>query len=63
MLQGQAVAMLVSAISQGDRNQAMDGFRAGKVTVLVTTDVVGRGLDVSVWRATLTFMVHHQHGP
>ena len=32
---------------QGARDRVMKKFRAGKVTLLVATDVVGRGIDVS----------------
>jgi len=32
--------------TQGQRQQALDGFKAGKIAVLVATDVVARGIDV-----------------
>jgi ATP-dependent RNA helicase RhlE len=32
--------------SQGQRQQALDGFKNGKIAVLVATDVVARGIDV-----------------
>ena len=32
--------------SQGQRQQALDGFKSGKIKVLVATDVVARGIDV-----------------
>tara|TARA_R110000868_G_scaffold298100_1_gene558357 strand:+ start:9556 stop:11379 length:1824 start_codon:yes stop_codon:yes gene_type:complete len=32
--------------SQGQRTRALDGFRAGKVKILVATDVAARGIDV-----------------
>ena len=32
--------------SQGQRQQALDGFKKGKIAVLVATDVVARGIDV-----------------
>ncbi|MEL6680466.1 MAG: C-terminal helicase domain-containing protein, partial [Pseudomonadota bacterium] len=32
--------------SQGQRDRALKGFKAGKVTVLVATDVAARGIDV-----------------
>jgi superfamily II DNA/RNA helicase len=32
--------------SQGQRQKAIDGFRSGRVKVLVATDIAGRGLDI-----------------
>ncbi len=32
--------------TQGQRQQALDGFKKGKIAVLVATDVVARGIDV-----------------
>ncbi|MCX6365025.1 MAG: DEAD/DEAH box helicase, partial [Actinobacteria bacterium] len=32
--------------TQGQRQQALDGFKTGKIAVLVATDVVARGIDV-----------------
>jgi ATP-dependent RNA helicase RhlE len=32
--------------SQGQRQEALDGFKAGRISVLVATDVVARGIDV-----------------
>ena len=32
--------------SQGQRQQALDGFKKGRIAVLVATDVVARGIDV-----------------
>jgi len=34
-------------LSQGARDRVMSGFRAGEIALLVATDVVGRGIDVS----------------
>ncbi len=43
---GFAVAAVHGDLGQGQREQAMRAFRAGKVDVLVATDVAARGLDV-----------------
>ena len=32
--------------TQGDRTRALDGFRRGKIKILVATDVAARGIDV-----------------
>jgi len=41
-----AVAVLHSNRTQREREQALQGFRAGKYEVLVATDIAARGLDV-----------------
>jgi len=40
------VAMMHGDLPQPLRNRIMQGFRDGKITYLVATDVVGRGIDV-----------------
>ncbi|MBA4397385.1 MAG: RNA helicase [Syntrophus sp. (in: bacteria)] len=44
---GYAASVLHSNKSQSQRKQAMDQFRAGKIKVLVATDIAARGLDVA----------------
>lgn len=44
---GQAVAALHGDRSQGQRQAALDGFRAGRVPILVATDIAARGIDVN----------------
>jgi ATP-dependent RNA helicase DeaD len=41
------VATIHGDLNQSIRNRVMDGLRKGSITVLVATDVVGRGIDVS----------------
>ncbi len=41
------VAMMNGDLPQSKRDQVMARFRAGKIRLLVATDVVGRGIDVS----------------
>jgi len=43
---GHKVAALHGDRTQGQRQAALDGFRAGRVQVLVATDIAARGLDV-----------------
>jgi ATP-dependent RNA helicase RhlE len=52
---GYHVATLHSNKSQNQRQQALDGFRSGKVQVLVATDIAARGLDV----ATITHVINY----
>ena len=43
---GWKVAQIHGDRSQGQRQQALDGFRTGKYRVLVATDVAARGIDI-----------------
>ena len=47
---GFAVAAIHGNKSQGQRDRALDAFRAGEVRVLVATDVAARGLDIPAVR-------------
>ena len=49
------VAMLHGQLPQDVREQALRDFKAGKVTVLVTTDIAARGLDVEKLPFVLNF--------
>ncbi len=44
---GHAAADLQGNLSQTRRQEALDGFRRGRVRVLVATDIASRGIDVS----------------
>lgn len=44
---GFAVAAVHGDLSQGARERALRAFRAGKIDILVATDVAARGLDVT----------------
>lgn len=41
------VATMHSDRSQGERKEALEGFKSGKYAILVATDIAARGLDVS----------------
>ena len=43
---GFAAASIHGNKSQGQRDRAIEGFKSGKITVLVATDVAARGLDI-----------------
>src|SRR5437763_2323933 len=45
--QGIAATAMHADNSQGDRTRALEDFKAGKIRVLVATDIAQRGLDVS----------------
>ncbi|WP_223060280.1 DEAD/DEAH box helicase [Dermacoccus sp. Tok2021] len=53
---GFAAAPLHGDLGQGAREQALRAFRAGKVDVLVATDVAARGIDVE----NVTHVVNYQ---
>jgi len=44
---GHRAAALQGNMSQNQRQQAMNGFRSGKIDMLVATDIAARGIDVS----------------
>jgi ATP-dependent RNA helicase RhlE len=44
---GLSTGALHGDLSQNQRQQAMDGFRSGRLRVLVATDIAARGIDVS----------------
>jgi ATP-dependent RNA helicase RhlE len=44
---GLASASLQGNLSQAQRRDAMNGFKSGKYSVLVATDIAARGIDVS----------------
>jgi ATP-dependent RNA helicase RhlE len=44
---GLSATSLQGNLSQNRRQEAMDGFRSGRVKVLVATDIAARGIDVS----------------
>ncbi len=46
--------------SQGERTRALDDFKAGKIRVLVATDIAQRGLDVSGISHVINFDVPQQ---
>jgi ATP-dependent RNA helicase DDX19/DBP5 len=52
---GHEVAHLSSALEGGDRDAVIDRFRNGQAKVLITTNVLARGIDVS----TVTMVVNY----
>ena len=44
---GHSATSLQGNLSQNRRQAAMDGFRSGRVKVMVATDIAARGIDVS----------------
>jgi ATP-dependent RNA helicase RhlE len=52
---GHKVATMHSDRSQGERTEALDGFRSGKYEVMVATDIASRGIDIS----TITHVINY----
>ena len=46
--------------SQAQRTDALEGFKSGKIKVLVATDIVARGIDVEELGHVVNFDVPHQ---
>jgi ATP-dependent RNA helicase DeaD len=44
---GQRAAKIHGDCSQGQRQQAIENFRSGKIRVLVATDIASRGIDIA----------------
>ncbi len=54
-----SVAVLHSNRTQGEREQALRGFREGKYEVLVATDIAARGLDIADVSHVVNYDVPH----
>jgi ATP-dependent RNA helicase RhlE len=52
---GHLVAAMHSDRSQGERTEALDGFRSGKYEVMVATDIASRGIDI----ASVTHVINY----
>jgi ATP-dependent RNA helicase RhlE len=52
---GHTVAAMHSDRSQGERTEALEGFRTGKYEVMVATDIASRGIDIS----TITHVINY----
>jgi ATP-dependent RNA helicase RhlE len=53
--EGHMVERLHSNLSQGQRTQALQGFRAGDHRILVATDIAARGLDIPLIEHVINF--------
>jgi ATP-dependent RNA helicase RhlE len=56
---GHRVAALQGDMGQSQRQRAIDGFRGGKIDVLVATDIAARGIDVSEISHVVNFDMPH----
>jgi ATP-dependent RNA helicase RhlE len=56
---GVSVERIHANRSQGQRQQALDGFKAGRYRVLVATDIAARGIDVAEIGHVVNFDLPH----
>lgn len=56
---GHGAACIQGNLSQHQRTKAMDGFRSGRFRILVATDIVARGIDVSTISHVINFDMPH----
>ncbi|RDW74414.1 ATP-dependent RNA helicase DBP5 [Aspergillus mulundensis] len=63
--EGHTVASLTGGIQGSQRDEIIDQFRAGHAKVLITTNVLARGIDVSTVSMVINYDVPeiHQEGP
>jgi superfamily II DNA/RNA helicase len=59
---GFAVAAVHGDLGQGAREQALRAFRAGKVDVLISTDVAARGIDIDDVTHVINFQCPEDDG-
>jgi superfamily II DNA/RNA helicase len=48
-------------LDMAERNKRMEGFRRGDVRVLISTDLLGRGIDVQQVSLVINFELPHEH--
>ncbi|KAL5336579.1 P-loop containing nucleoside triphosphate hydrolase protein [Aspergillus crustosus] len=63
--EGHTVASLTGGIEGSQRDQIIDQFRAGQAKVLITTNVLARGIDVSTVSMVINYdipEIHQQRG-
>jgi len=54
---GYRATSLQGNLSQSQRTRAMDGFRKGRYTIMVATDIAARGIDISTVSHVINFDV------
>ena len=56
---GFQVSAMHSDLEQKDREETMNAFKAGRINVLVATDIVSRGIDISGIQLVINFDMTH----
>jgi len=61
-LSGLKTAVIHGGKSSGDRSRALEGFKEGKIRVLVATDIAARGLDIPDLSVVINYDIPHVTG-
>lgn len=61
-LSGLKTSVIHGGKSSGERNRALEGFKEGKVRVLVATDIAARGLDIPTLGVVMNYDIPHVTG-
>lgn len=61
-LSGLSTAVIHGAKSSGERSRALQGFKEGKIRVLVATDIAARGLDIPTLGVVMNYDIPHVIG-
>jgi ATP-dependent RNA helicase RhlE len=61
-LSGLKTSVIHGDRSSGERSRALEGFREGKVRVLVATDIAARGLDIPALEVVINYDIPHVTG-
>ncbi|MCW8821456.1 MAG: DEAD/DEAH box helicase, partial [Sulfurovum sp.] len=61
-LSGLNTAVIHGGKSSGDRSRALEGFKEGKIRVLVATDIAARGLDIPTLGVVMNYDIPHVTG-
>jgi len=61
-LSGLKTAVIHGGKSSGERTRALEGFKEGKIRVLVATDIAARGLDIPNLTVVMNYDIPHVTG-
>lgn len=61
-LSGLVTAVIHGDKSSGERSRALEGFKEGKIRVLVATDIAARGLDIPNLNVVMNYDIPHVTG-
>ncbi|MEA1954106.1 MAG: DEAD/DEAH box helicase [Campylobacterota bacterium] len=61
-LSGLKTSVIHGGKSSGERSRALDGFKEGKIRVLVATDIAARGLDIPTLGVVINYDIPHVTG-